>query len=226
MLNDVWNTAPYLHDGSAATLLDVVRPCQQRFGACEVFATKGRNVDDLHGTTSFMSARQLNDLVAFQKAPRGPLTEAVAIHGTALTVKRLRLQFGKKAGKDKAALVASASLGSDQVLDPTSEGVDLTIGVPAGDTMTYVEWNVPGSALKAKKTTWKATKRAGVNGLKKLVLSVKGTNLAVSLAATTDLGVLRGTKADLTIAVEVGDDVAGVTRPAKANKRGTLVKVP
>src|SRR5207249_4308672 len=27
VLNDIWNTAPYLHDGSAHTLLDVVRPC-------------------------------------------------------------------------------------------------------------------------------------------------------------------------------------------------------
>src|SRR6185369_13014951 len=72
VLNDVWNTAPYLHDGIAPTLLDVVRPCTSQQEECEVFG-KGRNVDDLHGSTSFLSARQLNDLVAYQKAPHGPL---------------------------------------------------------------------------------------------------------------------------------------------------------
>jgi len=50
VLNDAWNTAPYLHDGSAPALLDVVRPCLSRFGECRV-AGKGRNVDDLHGVT-------------------------------------------------------------------------------------------------------------------------------------------------------------------------------
>ena len=33
---------------------------------------RGRNVDDRHGVTSFLSARQLNALVAFQLAPHGP----------------------------------------------------------------------------------------------------------------------------------------------------------
>ena len=34
VLNDLWNTAPYLHDGSAHTLLDVVRSCNPSLDDC------------------------------------------------------------------------------------------------------------------------------------------------------------------------------------------------
>ena len=48
----LWATAPYLHDGSAPTLFDVL----------------DRNVDDLHGTTSTLDAQQRGDLVEFLKS--------------------------------------------------------------------------------------------------------------------------------------------------------------
>ena len=46
----VWETAPYLHDGSAATLRDVLVT---------------RNPDDLHGVTSTLTAAELEQLEAF-----------------------------------------------------------------------------------------------------------------------------------------------------------------
>jgi DNA-binding beta-propeller fold protein YncE len=49
-LRGVWESAPYLHDGSAATLEDVV-------GA--------RNPEDRHGTTSTLSAEERGDLLAY-----------------------------------------------------------------------------------------------------------------------------------------------------------------
>ena len=49
-LRGLWRTAPYLHDGSAATLRDVL---------------VGRNRADRHGRTSQLSADQLSDLLAF-----------------------------------------------------------------------------------------------------------------------------------------------------------------
>jgi DNA-binding beta-propeller fold protein YncE len=49
-LRGVWETAPYLHDGSAATLLDVV---------------SSRNPDDRHGATSALSEEERNDLVSY-----------------------------------------------------------------------------------------------------------------------------------------------------------------
>jgi cytochrome c peroxidase len=49
-LRGVWRTAPYLHDGSAATLLDVLTT---------------RNPDDQHGVTGALSPGELADLVAY-----------------------------------------------------------------------------------------------------------------------------------------------------------------
>lgn len=49
-LLELWRTAPYLHDGSAATLRDVLTTS---------------NLDDRHGKTSHLSADQLNDLTKY-----------------------------------------------------------------------------------------------------------------------------------------------------------------
>src|SRR5690606_14344549 len=46
----IWQTAPYLHDGSAATLLDVLTTS---------------NVDGEHGDTLSLSDAELDDLVAY-----------------------------------------------------------------------------------------------------------------------------------------------------------------
>jgi YVTN family beta-propeller protein len=46
----VWSSAPYLHDGSAATLLDVLTT---------------KNVADQHGITSMLTTNQLADLIAY-----------------------------------------------------------------------------------------------------------------------------------------------------------------
>src|SRR5437899_2171224 len=53
VLNDVWNTAPYLHDGSAHTLLDVVRPCDTTVDDC-LEAGRGRNLNGQHGVHSIL----------------------------------------------------------------------------------------------------------------------------------------------------------------------------
>ncbi len=50
MLLSLYRTAPYLHDGSAATLRDVLATC---------------NAGDKHGKTSHLSPQQLDDLVEF-----------------------------------------------------------------------------------------------------------------------------------------------------------------
>ncbi len=49
-LIEVWRTAPYLHDGSAATIRDVVTT---------------HNPDDKLGTTSNLSAKEKDDLCAY-----------------------------------------------------------------------------------------------------------------------------------------------------------------
>jgi cytochrome c peroxidase len=49
-LLELWRTAPFLHDGSAATLMDVL---------------SARNKGDRHGKTSHLTPPQLEDLVAY-----------------------------------------------------------------------------------------------------------------------------------------------------------------
>jgi cytochrome c peroxidase len=49
-LIEVWRTAPYLHDGSAATIRDVVTT---------------RNPHDQHGETSSLSSQEIDDLCAY-----------------------------------------------------------------------------------------------------------------------------------------------------------------
>lgn len=84
-LVDVWLTRPYLHDGSALTLRDVVRSCNTaeedccnpRLEDC-TGRNAGRNLDDRHGVTSHLSPAQLDDLVAYLSAPHGPVSQSVA----------------------------------------------------------------------------------------------------------------------------------------------------
>ena len=49
-LIEAWRSAPYLHDGSAATVRDVITTC---------------NPNDRHGTTSHLTPEQLNELAAY-----------------------------------------------------------------------------------------------------------------------------------------------------------------
>jgi len=51
-----WDSAPYLHDGSAATLLDVLTT---------------RNTNDQHGITSTLTTNQISDLVAYLQSVDG-----------------------------------------------------------------------------------------------------------------------------------------------------------
>lgn len=81
-LVDVWLTAPYLHDGSALTLRDVVRSCSSAVESCCnsrlddcTGKNTGRNIDDQHGVTSHLAPEQLDDLVAFLEAPHGPVAD-------------------------------------------------------------------------------------------------------------------------------------------------------
>ena len=52
-LLEIWRTAPYLHDGSAATLNEVL---------------VGRNRSDQHGHTSQLTPAQIQDLVEFLRS--------------------------------------------------------------------------------------------------------------------------------------------------------------
>jgi DNA-binding beta-propeller fold protein YncE len=78
-LVDVWNTAPYNHDGGFASLLHGIFPCNTTLDPC-TDPDSGKNLDDQHGTTSNLTPRQLRQLEAFLRAPHnasgGPVLAA------------------------------------------------------------------------------------------------------------------------------------------------------
>jgi DNA-binding beta-propeller fold protein YncE len=134
ILNDVWNTAPYLHDGSAATLLDVIRPCDPALDDCDQ-AGSGRNVHDLHGVTSILTPRQLNDLAAFQKTlttstPIGSAARVVNAGG--LDLSRTVISFGPQ-----GHFVLAGKLSPPGPID-ASAGVELSLAMPGGEKMVIV----------------------------------------------------------------------------------------
>ena len=151
MLNDVWNTAPYLHDGSAATLLDVIRFCNTRLTSCSQPGL-GRNLNDLHGRTSFLTPQQLNDLVAFERAPHGPVAsgaEATLKVGQ-LGLKTVLLKFGKHPGRGRFHVVGLASPAGLPV-DPKTTGLSLTLGVPAGEMMAMHVTTGPAEGIRGRR---------------------------------------------------------------------------
>jgi len=63
-LADVWRTAPYLHDGSAATVKDVLTT---------------KNVGDKHGQTSTLTAAEIDDLAQYVLEMDPPVPEKVDV---------------------------------------------------------------------------------------------------------------------------------------------------
>jgi len=92
-LVDVWNTAPYNHDGSFATVLHGITPCNTFLDSCDGLDV-GKNLNDQHGTTSTLTPRQLRQLAAFLLAPHAasPGTVRQAIPFTKL--KSVVVRFG------------------------------------------------------------------------------------------------------------------------------------
>jgi len=146
VLNDVWNTAPYLHDGSAHTLLDVVRPCDTTVDDC-LEAGRGRNLNGQHGVTSILTPRQLNDLVAFQKT----LTLATivgtnerVISAGALDLSRALLGFGdpKRRARSSRPLgrfdLKGVLRGAPRPIDPAKDGVVFSLATPQGGQMAIL----------------------------------------------------------------------------------------
>ncbi len=103
-LADLWRSAPYLHDGSAPTLKDVLTT---------------KNVGDRHGKTSTLTAAEIDDLVQYQLeldppapdkvdvfGPSGPTPPKVALQGQVPTAsKGLDLTDPKLANLDKILFI-------------------------------------------------------------------------------------------------------------------------
>ncbi len=136
-----WESGPYLHDGSAATLMDVITTA---------------NAGDLHGHTSQLSARERDQLVAFLRQIEGPpAPDPSALRpgpgpaparpeGKFLlrpTGKGFWLQWTGKAGKDARLTVYDAGGRRLARLDPQPAGA-------AGGPLAFL-WQGPGDGRTA-----------------------------------------------------------------------------
>jgi hypothetical protein len=179
VLNDLWNTPPYLHDGSAHSLLDVVRACTTRTDDCNAPGA-GRNIDGQHGITDMLTPQQLNDLVAFQKSLTvtsivGTNERVLAFGPMEFTAVTMKLPKTNKKGKTKPGrlLVNGVFTGTP---DP-SGGVTLSLAVPKDGQMQIVsrELSMHG---KGKRFTGASS---DANGTLKLVLRRSGSGFKFSV---------------------------------------------
>jgi DNA-binding beta-propeller fold protein YncE len=206
VLNDVWNTAPYLHDGSAHTLLEVIRPCNLSLDDCYE-PDRGRNLrvggvngQEMHGATSFLTPQQLNDLVDFQKAlTQGAVigTNERVLNAGTLSLKRVvftrpkRKKNGKTVGQYK--LLALGTLGGASGNADPASGVTVSIATPKDGRMVIVEHQLQMHRSRGKQGSLSLVlRRAGGNY--KFILKDKGSDLA-----PIDTG-----SQDLTVSVEFG----------------------
>ncbi len=209
VLNDVWNTAPYLHDGSAHTLLDVVRPCDTRLDDC-FQAGRGRNVDDQHGVTSILTPQQLNDLVAFQKALTSATLVAdsgATIRAGTLTVKRAIVRFPTQrrratARRTRSSFELAGTFGGVDI--DLANGLRLTIATPSGERMVMLTHDFAGRS--ARRLVGRAAAGEGV--ITVAVRRRRGGFRFVVRGRKLDLSAFdprgAGLDPDLTIAVEAG----------------------
>jgi DNA-binding beta-propeller fold protein YncE len=143
-LVDLWNTAPYLHDGSAPTLLDVIRPCDDTLDDC-LQPGRGRNINGQHGVTAILTPSELNDLVAFQKALTTDTVlgdGATTVFAGTLRLSRVVLAF---AGRGRHPRPRRGHFRAQGVLerprgvrvDPRA-GVTIEIATPGGEEMHVI----------------------------------------------------------------------------------------
>ncbi len=208
VLNDLWNTAPYLHDGSAHTLLDVVRACDPSLTDC-MQPGRGRNVrltsgTEPHGATSFLTPQQLNDLVEFQNsltlATRVGTNERSLNAGT-MQVKKFVVAFPKQKKNGttvgRARVLASGVLGSAV---QTGGDVVVSLGAPAGDRMAILEARF---AANGGSKHFKGTMAGG-----KVTLTLKrgkGAPVRFTLRGKgLDLSTLDTGNREFTLAIELG----------------------
>lgn len=224
VLNDLWNTPPYLHDGSAHTLLDVVRSCSTRTDDCNAYGA-GRNVDGQHGVTDMLTPQQLNDLVAFQNSLT--LTSIVGTNERVLTFGpmelssvAMKLPKTTKKGKTKPGRLVVNGVFTGAI-DP-SGGVVLSLAVPKGAQMQIVSRTL---AMRGKgKRFTGGVSDAG--GAVKLTLKRTGTGFkfAVQLKGADVAQLDNADNRNLTVSVEAGGTQFVRTRTLVEKKN--VLKLP
>ncbi len=211
VLVDVWNTAPYLHDGSAHTLLDVVRACDTTLDDCTRLGA-GRSIHDAgtghHGKTDVLTPNQLNDLVAFQKVLTKDTvlgTRQRVVQAGTMTLKSVKLSFGKQQGQSRGPgsfKIAGTFGNAPAAVDP-SAGIDVQLGAPQDGTMIVFERQIALDG-HGKRFTGKTTDGGGTVSLM-LRAQHDGSYGFVLVGKQVDLSGLDTGNPDVTVAFVAGD---------------------
>ena len=228
VLNDLWNTAPYLHDGSAATLLDVVRPCDTAVDDC-LRAGRGRNLRiggvEQHGATSMLTPSQLDDLAAFLASLSldthvGTNVRVLNVGTLDLDRVALLLPAPRKRGKTKRPRVEIAGRLSGLDVDLAGDVV-VELGTPNGGRMAIVArtFSLSGHGKRLRGA-------AGGDGTTaKLALRRTGGGWRFRYVAKgTALSALKTGNTDLTVSLHTG--AAQFVRNRNLASRGRLLRLP
>jgi len=234
-LVDVWNTAPYNHDGTFATLVQGIVPCDPTLDDCTA-ADAGKNLNDQHGTTSNLTPRQLRQLAAFLSAPHGPVgnisSASVASRFTRLD--KVKIRFGEAAvpNDDRLVMKASFQLPTSSSFDVSGEALDEDVTLSLADVdEPFFETTIPAGSLRAKSGGKRFVLADPVAGIDRLILKQRGGdphNWQVIISSrTSELALLD--KNHITVGLEVGDDAfvrsrtfreGGGRRSLKLKERG------
>jgi hypothetical protein len=212
-LVDVWNTAPFNHDGTFATLLHGVTPCDDSLDDCS-HPDAGKNVRDQHGTTSNLTPKQLRQLDAFLDAPHNTLAGAVAFASPIRRLVRAVVTFGRTpAADDKLDLRARFRVGPTSDFEVQNRKLDEPLTISLADVDDgFVERTIPAGQMTANAA---GTRFLFRDSTQLLVPGIRLVVLRLRAPATREWELsVRGQRLDLTsldknhltIGVEVGDD--------------------
>jgi hypothetical protein len=232
-LVDVWNTAPFNHDGSFASLVHGITPCDDALDDCRG-SDAGKNVRDQHGTTSNLTPKQLRQLEAFLLAPHNAVGGGVTFASPIRRIVQAVLTFGPApTADDKLNLRARFRLGPTSHFDVVNKKLSEPLTISLADVdEAFVERTVPAGRMTANAT---GTRFVFTDPTRLEVPGIRTVLLRLRSAATREWEIqVRGTRIDLsaldknhiTIGVEVGDDAFVKTRTFKQpTPTRTIIKV-
>jgi hypothetical protein len=228
-LVDVWNTAPFNHDGTFRTLLHGIMPCDDALDDCRN-PDAGKNVRDQHGTTSNLTPRQLRQLEAFLNAPHNAAGGAIQVAQPFVKIANAALRFGPGPTDDTLDLKARFRLPATSHFDVDQQRLAEVVTLSFADVdEPFIERIIPAGRMVAgpSGTTFTFSDASGteVPGLRKVTIRLKRAALreweVVVKGKRMDLSQLD--KNHITVALAVGNDSFVKTRTFTPTGTGRTV---